>query len=88
MQIWVHIKLKCKFLACKEACQESFRKKAWRDKKYMSYIVIVNPVNVIIELRDLAKCNEYWKAKWVYLIKSENSFLILMSIEWICVILI
>ena len=33
MQIWVHIKLKCKFLACKEACQESFRKKAWRDKK-------------------------------------------------------
>jgi len=35
MQIRVHIKLKCKFLACKEACQESLRKKYGEiEKKY------------------------------------------------------
>lgn len=54
MQIRVHIKLKCKFLACKEACQESLRKKYGEiEKKNISYIVLVNLVDVIIELNKI-----------------------------------
>lgn len=61
MQIWVHIKLKCKFLACKEACQESF-KKGCRDKEKL-WVTIVGTcesiVNVKIELKEDIKNIEF-----------------------------